>query len=137
MKAKTHDLNHELTFSAHTINCVCHSISSMFRYLGIYNFAKISSWHFDLKMMVKSGLESFILKFTKIQITPCYCLQLCGIHFLFTVTISCGGQASENCTYFESSGTESGACRAKVCKCSSDICQVFFIKNPPQNRVSI
>ena len=49
--------------------------------------------------------------------------------FLFTVTISCGGQASENCTYFESSGTESGACRAKICKCSSDICQVFYIKN--------
>ena len=26
-------------FSAHTINCVCHSIRSMFRLLGIYNFA--------------------------------------------------------------------------------------------------
>ena len=65
----------------------------------------------------------------KILIRPCYCLQLYGIHFLFTVTISCGGQASENCTYFESSGAESGACRAKVCKCSSDICQVFYIKN--------
>ena len=25
-------------FSAHTINCVCHSIRSMFRVLGIYNF---------------------------------------------------------------------------------------------------
>ena len=35
---KTHDLNHDLTFSAHTINCVCHSIRSMFRVLGIYNF---------------------------------------------------------------------------------------------------
>ena len=39
MKGKTHDLNHDLTFSAHTINCVCHSIRSMFRVLGIYNFA--------------------------------------------------------------------------------------------------
>ena len=38
MKGKTHDLNHDLTFSAHTINCVCHSIRSMFRVLGIYNF---------------------------------------------------------------------------------------------------
>ena len=34
---KTHDINHGLTFSAHTINCVCHSIRSMFRVLGIYN----------------------------------------------------------------------------------------------------
>jgi hypothetical protein len=35
---KTHDLNHDLTFSAHTFNCVCHSKRSMFRVLGIYNF---------------------------------------------------------------------------------------------------
>ena len=38
MKGKTHDLNHELTFSAHTINYVCHSIRSMLIVLGIYNF---------------------------------------------------------------------------------------------------
>ena len=25
-------------FNAHTINCVCHNIRSMFRVLGIYNF---------------------------------------------------------------------------------------------------
>ena len=38
-KGKTHDLNHDLTFSAHTINCVCHSKMLMFRILGnIYNF---------------------------------------------------------------------------------------------------
>jgi hypothetical protein len=35
---KTHDLNHDLTFSAHTINCMCHSIRSMFRVLDIYNY---------------------------------------------------------------------------------------------------
>ena len=35
---KIHDLNHDLTFSVHTINCMCHSIMSMFRPLGIYNF---------------------------------------------------------------------------------------------------
>ena len=39
VKEITQDLNHDLTFSAHTINCVCHSIRSMFRVLGIYNFA--------------------------------------------------------------------------------------------------
>ena len=27
-----------LHFTAHTINCVCHSIRLMFRVLGIYNF---------------------------------------------------------------------------------------------------
>jgi hypothetical protein len=40
---KTHDLNHDLTFSAHTINCACHSIRSMFRVLGIYNFARVTN----------------------------------------------------------------------------------------------
>ena len=38
---KTHDLNHDLTLSAHTINCVCHIIRSMFRVLGMYNFGHI------------------------------------------------------------------------------------------------
>ena len=33
-----HDLINDLTFSAHTINYVCHSIRSMFRVLGVYNF---------------------------------------------------------------------------------------------------
>ena len=40
MTGETHDLNHDFIFSAHTINCVCHSIRSMFRVLGIYNFEK-------------------------------------------------------------------------------------------------
>ena len=40
VKGKNHDLNHDLTFSAHTINCVCHSIRSMFRVLGMYNFGQ-------------------------------------------------------------------------------------------------
>ena len=41
MKGNTHDL----TFSAHTIDCVCHSIRSMFRVLGIYNFVcHTDSW---------------------------------------------------------------------------------------------
>ena len=35
VKEKTHDLNHNSTFSAHTIDCVCHSIRSMFRVHGI------------------------------------------------------------------------------------------------------
>ena len=32
-----HVLNHEL---AYTINCVCRSIRSMFRVLGVYNFVQ-------------------------------------------------------------------------------------------------
>ena len=36
-------------FTAHTFNCVCHSIRTMFRVLGIYNFdsytkEKVSKW---------------------------------------------------------------------------------------------
>ena len=38
MKGKTHDLTHDLTFSVHTINYVCHSIRLMFIVLGISNF---------------------------------------------------------------------------------------------------
>ena len=40
MKEITHDLSHDLTFCAHTINCVCHSIGTMFRVLGTYNFGE-------------------------------------------------------------------------------------------------
>ena len=40
-KDKTHDLNHDLTFSANTINCVCHSMRSMFRVFDIHNFATL------------------------------------------------------------------------------------------------
>ena len=50
MKGKTHDLNHDLTFSAHTINRVCHHIRSMFRVLGIYNFAIHKEKHKDAGM---------------------------------------------------------------------------------------
>ena len=38
VKGKTHDSNHDLKFSANTINYECHSIRSMFTVLGIYNF---------------------------------------------------------------------------------------------------
>ena len=31
-------------FTAYTINCVCHSIRSMFRVLGIYNIGARGSW---------------------------------------------------------------------------------------------
>ena len=44
----------------------------------------------------------------------------------FTVTLGCGGNSNQNCTYFESSGTASaGACVAKICPCNSNVCQVY------------
>lgn len=45
----------------------------------------------------------------------------------FLYLAGCGSTSSENCTYFEVNGANSGACRAKICKCSSDICQVNII----------
>jgi hypothetical protein len=47
-----------------------------------------------------------------------------GFGVCCTFTIGCGGSTSENCTYFEYSGSNSGACNARVCKLSSAICQI-------------
>jgi hypothetical protein len=30
----------------------------------------------------------------------------------------------QNCTYFESSGVTAGSCRARICPCSNNICQL-------------
>ena len=46
--------------------------------------------------------------------------------FLFSVALNCGQQSSENNTYFESKGTESGSCTLKICPCNDNICQVFL-----------
>ena len=43
---------------------------------------------------------------------------------LVLVQKGCGDTSSENCTYFQSSGTEVGQCRLKVCPCSDNICQL-------------
>ena len=51
MKGKNHDLNQDLTSFAHAIKCVCHSIRSMFRVLGIYNFA-VSLKKSEFSMMI-------------------------------------------------------------------------------------
>ena len=44
-------------FTAHTLNCVCHSIRSMFRVLGVYNFG----W------MVNQGNISTLLNSSRIS----------------------------------------------------------------------
>jgi len=47
-----------------------------------------------------------------------------GFGVCCTFTIGCGGSTSENCTYFEYSGSNSGACNARICKVNSGICQI-------------
>ena len=49
--------------------------------------------------------------------------------FYFSVILRCGDKSNENCTYFESTGSELGACSLKVCRCDSSVCQVniFFL----------
>jgi len=66
-----------------------------------------------------------------------------GFGVCCTFTIGCGGSSSENCTYFEvSSLTTTGACSGKICKLSSDICQIrldfttFVITGPSTSTVS-
>jgi len=67
-----------------------------------------------------------------------------GFGVCCTFTLNCGGESSENCTYFDSSTTVApGACKAKVCKCSTDICQIrldfanFVISGPSTSTISI
>ena len=58
------------------------------------------------------------------------------LKFDISVTIGCGGSTSENCTYFEYSGSNTGPCNARICKLSSSICQIrldldtFIITGP-------
>merc|ERR1711971_141712 len=48
-----------------------------------------------------------------------------GFGVCCTFTLNCGGSSSENCTYFDSATTvNEGACRAQICKCNSNICQI-------------
>jgi len=48
-----------------------------------------------------------------------------GFGVCCTFAIGCGKTSSENCTYFESTGSEAaGACTIKICPCSSGICQL-------------
>ena len=65
-KIPGHDLYHDLTFSAHTIHCVCHSIRSMFRLLVIYNFGQL----FDC--VQKKNI-------TALHCGVLCCLVLCGV----------------------------------------------------------
>ena len=57
-----------------------------------------------------------------------------------SVQLNCGQSSSENCTYFQSSGSEVGQCRIKICPCSDNICQLRldfqnFVINQPKTTV--
>ena len=61
----------------------------------------------------------------------------------FIVTLSCGATSSENCTYFQSSTNDPGACRVTICPCSDNICQLrldfstFVINGPSTGIIEI
>lgn len=70
-------------------------------------------WSINEKVMKRSP---FLRQFSQFHVFEAY----------FSVQVGCNAVARENCTYFSSSiGTiGSGFCNAKVCPCSSDICQI-------------
>ena len=49
-----------------------------------------------------------------------------NFHLFLTVTVRCGAQSRENCTYFESTGSEIGQCSVKICRCDTNVCQVIL-----------
>ena len=53
-----------------------------------------------------------------------YCLLVLNSNLSFPVTIRCGTATSENCTYFESQGTEIGSCAATICRSHNNVCQL-------------
>lgn len=62
------------------------------------------------------------------------------VFLTLSVQKSCGDTSSENCTYFQSSGSEVGQCRIKICPCSDNICQLRldfqnFVINQPKTTV--
>jgi len=67
-----------------------------------------------------------------------------GFGVCCTFTLNCGGTSAENLTYFDSStSVNTGACRAKICKINTNICQIrldfstFVITGPSTSSVSI
>jgi len=70
------------------------------------------------------------------------CASAFGVCCIFTMT--CGSTSSENITYFDSAtSVNEGACRAKICKCSTNICQIrldfdsFVLTGPSTTSTSI
>ena len=64
-------------FTAHTINCVCHSIRSMFRVLGMYNFDRTFS-----KFKVNIPVITYTLK-VYYHVETCYHVKNCCPKLLY------------------------------------------------------
>ena len=66
-----------------------------------------------------------------------------GFGVCCTFSATCGSSTSENCTYFESTGSESGSCSIDICRCSDNICQLrldfnqFVISGPSTDSTTI
>ena len=71
MKGKENGLNHDSTFSAHTINYVCHSMRSMFRVLGVYNFDSGIVYVVVSQIFKKFHIMAILIKYYSI-------IQLCS-----------------------------------------------------------
>jgi len=69
------------------------------------------------------------------------CAEGYGVCCIFT--LGCSEKASENCTYFESSGMSTGACNAQICRNNPNICQIrldfdsFEIAGPSTSTLSV
>ena len=107
MKGKTHDL----TFSAHTINCLCHSIRSMFRVLGVYNFDHFMHFvcmlrclqfdeylHFYGLIPIVLGLSGAMFYYTPLHYAHIGFCFLCekSFNFWFSYAVEKGQSISEN-----------------------------------------
>ena len=67
-----------------------------------------------------------------------YILYCFLFFFLFSVSLACGGSASENSTYIvQASATAvSSPCTYTICPCSTNICRIRFdltVKSSPNN----
>ena len=71
------------------------------------------------------GCNSFVKYYFASDFTPSPQATKLYEFYKFSVTLGCGGSSSENCTYFEVTGANDGACSAQICKISSDVCQVI------------
>ena len=84
----------------------------------IMNVKSYKEFQVDLALKV---MEFVVFVSDLFTITSAVCLHN---YFSFSlVAIRCGQQSSENCTYFQSSGTEQGACNAKICA-KPGVCQL-------------
>ena len=83
LKSKFDDLSHDLTFYAHTIDYVCHSIRSMFRVLGMYNFDILKTFtqvttrlkNFLVGWSLVLGLKEGLVECATVRIKSCVILK--------------------------------------------------------------